>query len=747
VNAPKTTRATRILGYAEPLVTTPGGKIELKVSASDIATYRCEIVRFTCCDPDPRGPGLRYETLATPAPVERTARFQPIATGSQVRIASRSLLGGLRDFGIAALIWPTRPDGGMQTIASLGDPARGHGLDLHLDARGAVAITLGDGADREATLSTQWPLRARAWSLVAARYDAASGMLELRQAPLRPDSQRDAPAHAELRVPFGWSAPADATITLAARPGDAPRHFDGKIERPRLTRAIASLDALAALLARAAPEADEPAQIVGWWDFSRGIATRRIHDLGPLRLDGEIVNLPARGVTGHNWDGSQEDWRHAPEQYGAIHFHADDIEDCGWQGDLTLSLPQDARSGFYAARLVASGAETFVPFFVTAAPGRPRARIAVVAATATYLAYANTHVKFDSLNSENLFESALQIGEQEAYLNAHRELGYSTYDTHADGSGVFFSSPRRPLLTMQPGVYTFNYVNDSHVLAWLEAIGEDYDVITDDAIHAHGLGLLAPYRVVVTGSHPEYFSTAMWDAFDAYQRGGGRHMYLGGNGFYWRIAYSENFPGVIEMRRGIAGVRTWEGEPGENHLMLSGEPAGLWRSAGRAPQLLCGVGFSATIFNRSTYYRRTPESERPDVAFVFAGVGRDERIGDFGLRGGGAAGLEIDRWDPVLGSPPDGVVLASSENVGIGGLLSGEEFITTTRALDAEQNAKVRADMTLFATPGGGAVFSVGSIAWPTSLCHAGWQNNVARITGNVLRRFLDPTPIVLDLR
>ncbi len=41
-------------------------------------------------------------------------------------------------------------------------------------------------------------------------------------------------------------------------------------------------------------------------------------------------------------------------------------------------------------------------------------------------------------------------------------------------------------------------------------------------------------------------------------------MYLGGNGFYWRIAWSDGHPGVVENRRGASGVRTWEGEPGEH---------------------------------------------------------------------------------------------------------------------------------------------------------------------------------------
>ncbi|MHA1570174.1 MAG: N,N-dimethylformamidase beta subunit family domain-containing protein, partial [Alphaproteobacteria bacterium] len=55
------------------------------------------------------------------------------------------------------------------------------------------------------------------------------------------------------------------------------------------------------------------------------------------------------------------------------------------------------------------------------------------------------------------------------------------------------------------------------------------------------------------------------------------------------------------------------------------------------------------------------------------------------------------------------------------------------------QSDRVRADLIFFETSSGGAVFSTGSIAWCGSLSHNGYDNNVARIMGNVLRRFLDP--------
>jgi N,N-dimethylformamidase len=50
--------------------------------------------------------------------------------------------------------------------------------------------------------------------------------------------------------------------------------------------------------------------------------------------------------------------------------------------------------------------------------------------------------------------------------------------------------------------------------------------------------------------------------------------------------------------------------------------------------------------------------------------------------------------------------------------------------------------MVFFECANGGGVFSTGSITWAASLSHNGYDNNVARITGNVLRRFIEPAPL-----
>ena len=737
---------TRILGYVDRLSVAPGDRLELKLSSRDVERYRLDFVRIVCGDPDPRGPGLDLVSAPSPVDGEHRGRFQPIDAGSYVRVDDTSGLPDGGSFAVAAFIWPTSPRGRRETVLGWWSEPDESGFALEVEEGGTLRLRLGTG-ERVVEAGCSGALPERRWAFVSATFEAGTGTARAGWTALEAHAQLRRESSGSLEA-AAWRAPPAGTPFLvgahAARPSHgrwmSGAHLNGKVEGPVLVGSAPEPARLRAIAEHPAGATAEE-NLLAAWDFSPGIEGTTVTDRGRHARHGHTVNLPARGVTGRSWDGSVADWRFAPEHYGAIHFHEDDLYDCRWSTDAAFEMPADWASGFYAARMRAPGTVGYVPFFVRPPRGEANAPVALVASTATYMSYANTHIKFDSLNTENLYESLTPISEDELYLNEHRELGLSHYDTHADGSGVFYASRLRPMLNFRPGLYTFNYLNDTHVVAWLTARGFDFDVVTDEDLHAEGEALLARYRVVITGSHPEYTSTPMWDAFDAWQRAGGRHMYLGGNGFYWRIAYRDALPGVIENRRGITGVRTWEGEPGEHHLSFTGEPGGLWRSNGRPPQRLVGVGFSATIFNRSTHYRRTAASRDPRYRFVFEGVGDDEPIGDFGLRGGGAVGMEIDRWDPTLGAPPDSVVLASSEDVGIGGLLSVEEFVTTTRALDGVQNGRVRADMVFFETPGGGAVWSTGSIAWATSLSHDGFENNVSRITENVLRRFLDPRP------
>jgi len=335
------------------------------------------------------------------------------------------------------------------------------------------------------------------------------------------------------------------------------------------------------------------------------------------------------------------------------------------------------------------------------------------------------------------------------YMYHHPELGGSLYDTHADGSGVCYSSRLRPVLNFAPryhswlgghGSAVYQYNADTHLFDWLEHQHVDYDVVTDEDLHQDGLGAIGDYRVIITGTHPEYHSTRMWDAMKAWLERGGRLMYIGGNGWYWRIAFHDELPGVVELRRAEDGIRTWFAEPGEYFHSFNGEYGGLWRRIGRPPNVMCGVGFIAQGFDVSSYYRRAPDADNPRAAFIFADV-PDEVIGNFGLVGGGAAGIELDCITTALGSPPNMLRLASSENHSPMMLLVNEEFGVVPPNLGGDQNERVHADLAFGETPSGGALFATSSIAWCGSLSYHNYDNNVARITWNVLKRFSDPAP------
>jgi N,N-dimethylformamidase len=458
-----------------------------------------------------------------------------------------------------------------------------------------------------------------------------------------------------------------------------------------------------------------------------------------------------RGLTGHRWDGTAFRRDDAPHQYGAVHFHADDFDDSRWDSDFAFEVPESLRSGYFAAHLAGAGEHDYVPFFVSPPRGVRTADIAFLAPTATYLAYANERLLTSAGEADfsGMTNIPITLDPLDELLGEHREYGGSIYDVHTDGSGISYSSSRRPIVSMRathrhwvtgcPRGYAF----DLYAIDWLEQQGFAYDVFTDEDLHFQGRDRLAGYKVVITGSHPEYWSRPMLDALEAYVGAGGRLMNLGGNGFYWVTAWDPEKPYVIEVRRGIASSRTWNSHPGEQELASTGEHCGIWRHRGRPPNRLAGVGFAGQGWDLDTPgYRRLPDSHDPRAAFVFDGIADDEEIGEFGLVMNGAAGDELDRADHDLGTPSHALVLATSAGLHSDYyLVCHEDLLVTQSTIHGTDNPNLRADMVYFETPNDGAVFSVGSINWLGSLSHNGYDNNVSRITENVLREFTREVP------
>lgn len=213
-------------------------------------------------------------------------------------------------------------------------------------------------------------------------------------------------------------------------------------------------------------------------DLSREIETSRVAGAGAAP-DRVLVNMPTRGVTAHNWDGSCYEWRHAPGLYGAVHFHTDDLEDAGWEITCGLQVPADLASDVHALRLRAGTFEDHVPFVVRAAP-RGEKRIALVLRTASYMAYANEHLATAAPMGQAIVGHTPSLQPLDLLLLEHPELGLSMYELHSDGSGVALSSRRRPIVNMRPRdrfsfMGTWQFPSDLYIVDWLEHRGYDHD--------------------------------------------------------------------------------------------------------------------------------------------------------------------------------------------------------------------------------------------------------------------------------
>ncbi|MCF6470833.1 hypothetical protein FAF44_20905 [Nonomuraea sp. MG754425] len=718
-----------IIGYLDRLSFLPGDVLRARFSTT-AAAFSAELVRLYNGDDHPLGPGVDIRPVTSELDGRSfPGREQPLRAGSSIVIAETPLPAGTDALELSLAFLPTLPEAGhRQSVVSLrqgeavvSEAAIGADGRLELAAAGR-AVTAGPvvrGRWYELTLHVTG-------GVAGLRVSAAQG------------------ERLDLSLPAALDPGRPLGLTFAATGSPARDHFNGRIDSPRLLAA--------------------PSQVLAEWDFGPSTTLRRIANRVGGGFDGRSVNFPLRACLGRAGAADDVDPRLAPAAYNAVHFHDDDLDDAGWEDDVVLTLPSHLPSGVYGLRVRAGdGTEDTLPFVLT--PGERREKVLLVLPTFAYLAYSCEHVMADAGSRDYLkgvgIEQPPDFGgnKHDAFLLASGLR--SLYDVHTDQSGVCFTSLRKPLPNVRHDhrwaavaggpTSAHQFSADLHLVAWLTAQGVGFDVVTDEEVHRQGVAALRPYRVVLTGSHPEYPTTPMMAAYEQYLAGGGRLMYMGGNGFYWVTSVDPEEGHTIEIRR-TAGIRAWQPEPGEWHHATTGELGGLWRLRGRAPQRMLGVGMASQGFDVNRPYDVVADPADPRVAFVFDGVDLSSgRIGDFPsmVNGHGAAGVEIDRADPALGTPDDTIVLATATGFSRAYGLDPVEVALPDGCYDGTTSDKVRCDLVVLPKPEGGAVFSTGSIAWCGSLLVNGGDNDVSAVTRNVLRAFLhlDELPFAGDRR
>lgn len=702
-----------LVGYTDRFSARPGETIGVKVSSDLPTPYHADLVRMHCADPNPDGPGVVIEEIPSSFAGSYASVKQQIRTGSCgfVKPADLRLEG---QWTVCMRVQPWLLNDHDQVA-------------LHIQADQSLSVILHRGGTRvqigTARCELSTTLHERQWYEL--RLVGNGETLLVMQTPISPDGAALPSSTASMALPQTMGRVTG--VTFAAAPSisenEFHKYFNGRIEHPFILQGAHTDRAI--LMPRAYLHPD----LLAWWDFSQDIDSLAISDRGPF------------------WTGASMNWKERPEEYAAVHFHEDDLYDCEWTTAFEFVVPNDMHSGVYGIRLRerpddSSGEEDIIPVFILPNREGPHARVALVIPTYTYQIYAN----YDRKNYDEAFKTRMAQWRTYPHHPAeNKQFGLSCYNLHADGSGVTFSTARRPILTMRPAYIAYtdqrgsglrHFAADMHIVAWLKAKGIEFDILTDHELEKEGAGIMQPYQAILTGTHPEYQSTATLNAFRDYINGGGRLAYLGGNGFYWRIATSDAVPGTLEVRRAETGVRSWISPPGEYYHALDGNYGGLWRNNGRAPQQLVGVGFSAQGKFEGSYYKRLNASYEERFAWMFAGIS-DERLGDFGYSGGGAAGFELDRADFLLGTPAHATVLCRSEGHSSTFGATLEELIAPPAYKEGDKAASlVRAEIVYFENDQGGAVFSVGSITFCGSLPWNGFDNSISTLLKNVIQHF-----------
>ena len=740
----------KVMGYLDRWSVQRGESLELKVS-STVPEYQVDIVRFDrfFSDPEPE----RDQVIESATSGTYPGRIKQISIGSYETVPGLDAIpldGGLtfHCWLQPGIVQHANPQGILSTWDAIAN--QGMVLSLDPDARLTIVIKTQGGF---VSLRSDTTVSASRWYSVALRIDPATDSLTLdvnacARRWLAGTTSRASASLGGVTIPKGAQFLIGAT-SLNDRPSGLPMPihcYNGKIDRPACWSRPLTDDELDYIESGAI----SPGAIDGClaaWDLSQDVSTDRLVDISVNEHHGVTVNRPMRAVVGANWDGTATSIAQNPAHYGAIAFHQDDLDDCGWETDLVIETNPAWRSGIYAARLQVDGESEYVPFYVRPRADEPKAKVLFLAPTNTYLAYGNEKLIhalwYDPKFVEKSTDTEVVVGPMDQYLLDHPELGASIYDHHPDGSGICFSSRLRPLLTVRPQYVMWmhglarHFSADLYLIEWLEANGIEYDVATDEDLHVLGSDVLDGYSVVLTGGHPEYWTYDMLETLEAYLASSGKLMYLGGNGFYWVTAMDASAPHFIEVRRGVSGIRAWTSHPGEVTLATTGEQGGLWRYRGKAPNSLCGIGFAAEGWGGAPGYVQTGQRTDPSADFIFEGIAPDEIIGDFGFIMGGAAGDEIDRIDYALGTPEETIRLATTElRHSDYYQLVVEDCSFVLPGMGGTEEPRVRADITYLVDANGGAVFSVGSINWIGSLLWNGGNNNVSTMTMNVLRQF-----------
>ncbi len=266
---------------------------------------------------------------------------------------------------------------------------------------------------------------------------------------------------------------------------------------------------------------------------------------------------------------------------------------CNWPAALTMTIPDDWKSGCYVATLILKSedkeTQSTLQFVVRSAEPGKNTKILLQLSTNTYNAYTN--------------------------WGGHSLYAYHDRDG-VQGHRVSFDRPQ-----------TSQYSNWELPFAkWAETNGYviDYAVNSDLEFHPE---ILKHYRLVLSVGHDEYWSASMRDNLEKYIADGGNVAFFSGNTCCWQVRSEDN-------GRALTCWKQWYNvdplfRKGDHKLLST-----TWSHhlIGRPENQLTGVGFLWGGYHRSHgQFMDGPASfivHRPEH-WLFEGTDlkRDDRFG------------------------------------------------------------------------------------------------------------------------
>jgi N,N-dimethylformamidase len=418
-------------------------------------------------------------------------------------------------------------------------------------------------------------------------------------------------------------------------------------------------------------------RLLGWFDEHGPLATMQVTPDGDYTQTGVQWNRRGYGSPHHT------QLAEGPECSGLYYLHA-----------------ENERGEFFS-----------FPWVV--APAAPVAPVAVLASTNNWNAYNNFGGRSNYINVAGL--PAAPVVNARLELQRYLDHAFSEWASAPDAGAppLSFERPEpgnvvprgaRPTDPITGRLASSLAPAEWRLLAWLEREGHSYDYYAEAQLHEGKLDLDA-YKVLILSVHPEYWTREMFQLVRDWADRGGRLIYLGGNGLNCEV----ELPTPDTMR-----CRTFlRAEGGELGMRDPNDPELYYESRFHrtvAPEAsLLGVATTETGIMTGAPYRALRAEH---WAFAGTGLGDGDLFGAESLHercSGGASGHETDKLSPH--APVGSVVLAKGLNPDDGG-----------------------AEIVYHERPGGGAVFSVGSITYVASLLV---DEVISRVTLNVLERFL----------